>query len=87
MYPALISNGDVELIIKTQDGRQYGPYTIPSTSGQFKIQPQMLDFGIKDLAFAYQLTGQKFALFPQEFVVEVKEWQEESFIKLAIFRA
>lgn len=89
MYPALISCGPVLLTIKTQDGRIYGPYTIPSTNGQYKILPQMLDHGIKDLAFSLQLDGQgkSFAFFPQDFTCEVKQWVEETYINLAVFKA
>jgi len=89
MYPALISNHPVLLTIKTQDGRTYGPYTIPSTGGQFRILPQMLDQTIKDLAFSYQLDGQgnTFALFPSDFTIETKQWNEDSFISLAVFKA
>jgi hypothetical protein len=49
----------------------------------------MLDHGIKDLAFSIQLDGQGmlFALFPSDFTCEVKEWSEESYINLAIFKA
>ena len=88
-YPALISNNPVLFTIKTQDGRTYGPYTIPSTAGQFRVLPFMLDQTIKDLAFAYQLDGQgnTFALFPSDFVIETKQWQEDSFISLAVFKS
>jgi hypothetical protein len=89
MYPALISNDPVLLTIQTQDGRTYGPYTIPSTGGQYRQLPQMLDSTIKDLAFAFQLDGQgtPFAFFPADFVIEVKEWTEETFIKLAVLKS
>jgi hypothetical protein len=88
-YPALISCGDVLLSIRTQDGRLYGPYTIPSTNGQYRILPFMLDQNIKDLAFSLQLDGQgkTFALFQTDFTVEVKQWTEETYISLAVFRA
>ncbi len=87
-YPAIISNADVLLTVKTQDDRVYGPYTIPSTGGQFRIIPMILDHGVKDLAFAFQLDGQgyPFALFPGEFVVELKGWADPSYIDLAIFK-
>lgn len=89
MYPALISNAPVLLTIKTQDGRTFGPYTIPSTGGQYRQLPQMLDRNIKDLAFAFQLDGQgtPFAIFMPDFVVEVKEWNEETYIKLAVLKS
>jgi hypothetical protein len=88
MYPSLISNSPVLLTIQTQDGRTFGPYTLPSTSGQYRVLPQMLDPNIKDLAFAYQLDGQgqNFAIFPSDFVIEVKEWEEEQYIKLAVLK-
>ena len=90
-YPAYIALAPINFTVQAQDGRVYGPFTLPSTSGQFRVIPQMLDFGIKDLAFAMQLVTtdftQPFALFPQDFVVEVKEWTEEQYIKLALFRA
>lgn len=89
MYPALISNKSVNMTIKTQDGRTFGPYVIPSTGGQYRILPQMLDAGIKDLAFALQMDGDghPFAFFPNDFTVEVKEWREETYINLAVFKA
>ena len=88
-FPAIISNDPVLMTIKCQDGRTYGPYTIPSTGGQFRVLPQMLDCGIKDLAFAIQLDGggNLFALFPQDFTLEVKQWNEESYINLAVFKS
>jgi hypothetical protein len=89
LYPAIISNDPILLTIETQDRRVFGPYTIPSTSGNYRILPQMLYHGIKDLAFSIQLDGQgkKFALFPSDFVCEVKQWNEETYIDLAIFKA
>jgi hypothetical protein len=89
MFPALISNNDISLTVKCQDGRTFGPYTIGSTAGQYRILPQMLDQNIKDLAFSLMLDGggSKFAFFENDFVVEVKEWTEESYIKLAVFKA
>lgn len=88
MFPALISNSPVRFTIKTQDGRTF-IYTIPSTGGQFRILPQMLDSGIKDLAFAFELDGlgETFAPFLQEFVIETKEWTESTYIQLAVFRS
>lgn len=88
MYPALISNAAVRFIIKTQDGRTYS-YVIPSTGGLFRVLPQMLDQDIKDLAFGYELDGDGtyFALFPESFVIETKEWTEASFIRMAVFKA
>lgn len=86
MYPALISNSPVTFTIKTQDGRTF-TYTIPSTGGQFRILPQMLNTNIKDLAFLFQIESDTvFAPFLQEFVVETKEWVEPSYIQLAVFR-
>jgi hypothetical protein len=89
MYPALISNNPALFTILTQDGRSYGPYTIPSTGGQYRQLPQMLDQNIKDLAFSYQIDGQgnPMALFVDDWTVEVKEWQEDSYIRLAIWKA
>lgn len=88
-YPALISIADVTFTIKTQDGRVYGPFTIPSTNGQFRILPMMLPQGIKDLAFAFSLDGAgiPFAPFVDQFVCEVKEWEEKTYLDLAVFRA
>jgi hypothetical protein len=89
MYPAMISNANVLLTIQTQDGRTYGPFTIPSTGGRYRILPQMLSQNIKDLAFALQLDGQgtPFAFFPSDFTIEVKQWIEETYINLAVFKA
>lgn len=88
LYAGYISNAPLLFTIKTQDGRTYGTYTLPSTGGQFKITPIMLDQAIKDLAFAYQIDGQgqNFALFQETFTIETKEWTEPSFIPLAIFK-
>lgn len=88
LYAGYISNSTLLFTIKTQDGRTYGPYSLPTTGGQFKIIPIMLDQAIKDLAFAYQIDGQgqNFALFPETFTIELKEWTEPSFIPLAIFK-
>lgn len=87
-YPALISNSDVLMTIKCQDDRVFGPYTIQSTGGQFRILPMIVNHGLKDLAFALQLDGQgaTFAFFPDEFVIEVKGWADPQFIPLAIFK-
>ena len=89
VYPALISNAPVLLTIKTQDDRTFGPYTIPSTGGQYRQLPQMLDRNIKDLAFAFQLDGQgtPFAIFATDFVVEVKEWVEDQYVKIAVLKS
>lgn len=89
MYPAIISNAPVLFTIKTQDDRTFGPYTIPSTGGQYRQLPQMLNCNIKDLAFAFQLDGQgvPFAIFPGDFVIEIKEWQEDVYIKLAVLKS
>jgi len=88
LYAGYISNSNVLFTIKTQDGRTYGPYTLPSTGGQFQIITAKLDQNIKDLAFAYQLDGQgqNFVLFPEAFTIETKEWTEPSYIPLAIFK-
>lgn len=88
LYAGYISNSALLFTIKTQDGRTYGPYTLPSTGGQFQIVEMMLDQDIKDLAFAYQIDGQgqNFALFPEAFTIEIKEWTEPSYINLAIFK-
>lgn len=87
LYAGYISNSTLLFTIKTQDGRTYGPYTLPSTTGQFKIIPIMLDQDIKDLAFAYQIDGQgnNFVLFPDAWTIETKEWTEPSYLPLAIF--
>ena len=87
LYPALISNSAVLFTVMTQDGRTYGPISIPSTGGQFKIVPIMLPQTIKDLAFAYQLDGQgqSFVLFRDAFTIETKEWLQPEFVKLAVF--
>jgi hypothetical protein len=87
-YPALISTGDVLFTIQTQDGRTFGPYLIPSTNGQYRNVPMIADHGCKDLSFALQLDGgSPFAFFPADFVAEVKEWTEQSYIRLAVFKA
>jgi hypothetical protein len=88
-YPALISNSDVFFTVKTQDGRTYGPYKIASTGGQYHILPEILDAGVKDLAFAFELDGrgETFALFPDDFTVEMKGWADPSFIPLAVFKS
>lgn len=89
LYPGLISNSAILFTIQTQDGRTYGPITIPSTAGQFRIVPIMLPQAIKDLAFAYQLDGQgqNFALFPEAFTIETKEWQQPDYTNLAVFKS
>lgn len=88
LYAGYISNSPILFTIKTQDGRTYGPYTLPSTGGQFKVTPFRLDQNIKDLAFAYQIDGQglNFVLFPESWTIEVKEWTEPDYIPLAIFK-
>jgi len=88
IYAGLISTSDVLFTIKTQDGRTFGPYTIPSTAGQFRVFPLIVDHGCKDLAFAYQLDGQghTFALFPEAFTLETKAWSEPSYIPLAVLK-
>jgi hypothetical protein len=87
-YPAIISNSDVLLTVETQDNRVYGPYVIPSTGGQFRVIPMILNHGVKDLAFAFQLDGQghPFALFPGEFTVELKGWADPNYIELSVFK-
>lgn len=88
LYAGYISNTPILFTIKTQDGRTYGPYTLPSTGGQFKIVPIMLDQNIKDLAFAYQIDGggNNFALFPETWTIEIKEWTEPNYIPLSVFK-
>lgn len=87
MYPGLISTGPVSLQIWTDDGRQFGPYTIPSTGGRFRVQPQMLNGTIKALAFTYSLTSDSpFAFFPSDFTIETKEWTEPDYLRLAVFK-
>jgi hypothetical protein len=88
MFPALISNANVLMTIATQDGRTYGPLTIPSTGGQYRVLPQMLPQNIKDLAFSVQLDGQgsPFALFIGDFTAELKEWNESTYVKLAFLK-
>lgn len=86
-YPALISTAPVTLTIKCQDGRQF-QYTIPSTGGQLYMLPMIVDHGLKDLAFAFQLDGHgtPFALFPDEFVIETKGWRDPEFLPLAVWK-
>jgi hypothetical protein len=88
LYAGLISNASVLFTIKTQDNRVFGPYSIPSTAGQFRIVPMMVVHGCKDLAFAYQLDGggQTFALFPEAFTIETKGWADPSFLPLAVLK-
>jgi hypothetical protein len=87
LYAGLISLAPVIFTIQTQDGRTYGPVTIPSTGGQFRIIPLMIPHGCKDLAFAYQLDGQgtAFALFPDAFTLETKEWVQPSYLELSVW--
>jgi hypothetical protein len=86
-YPSLISTAAADFTIRCQDGRTYGPYSIPSTGGVLRILPGILDHGIKDLAFAFQLeSGTEFVMFPDDFTVEYKEWTEPSYIDLAVFK-
>jgi hypothetical protein len=88
MYAGLISNSVTTLTILCQDGRSYSTQ-IPSTAGKFRIFPIMLQQCIKDLSFGYMLdTGdQTFALFPGSFTIELKDWIEASYIRLAVFLA
>ncbi len=87
-YPTIISTAPVTFLVQTQDGRAYS-IVIPSTNGQLLQQPIMMPQNCKSLMFAFQCDGggTQFALFPEEFVVEAKEWSEPSFIKLAVFRS
>lgn len=91
MYPGIISTADVMLLILTDDGRSYGPFTIPSTGGRYKIQQQMLSAGIKALAFAFEVTStdltKSFAFFPDSFTIETKEWKEPDYLSLSSFKA
>lgn len=88
LYSALISTSPVTFLIQCQDGRQF-EVVIPSTNGQLLIQPQMIPQCAKSLAFAYQLDsgGIPFAFFPDEFVAEVKQWNEDSYVSLAMFKS
>lgn len=89
IYPAMLSNAPVVMTYLCQDGRTFGPYVIPSTNGRYRQLPYMVNHGLKDLAFSLQLDGQgsSFAFFPGDFVGEVKEWEEQTYVKLALFRA
>jgi len=89
LFPGMISNSTVNFKIYLQDGRSFGPFPIASTSGRFRCVPQMLPQNIKDLQFSFELDGQgqSFALFPDEFTLELKEWREQSYIPLAIWKA
>ena len=88
MYPGLISNSDVTLTIRTQDGRTYTA-VIASTGGQLKVIPQMLPQNVKDLLFAYELDAgdNTFALFPDDFTIEIKPWNGAGYVRLAVFKA
>lgn len=85
LYAGLISNSTVLFTIKTQDGRTYGPISVSSTSGQFRIFPLMIPHGCKDLSFAYQIDGQgqNFALFTDAWTIETKEWEGPEYINLS----
>ncbi len=87
-FPAIISTAPVTFLAQTQDGRAYS-ISIPSTNGQLLQTPIMLPQNAKSLMFAFQVDGggSQFALFPEEFVIEAKEWSEPSFVKLAVFRS
>lgn len=89
VYPALISLAPVVMSYLCQDGRVFGPYVIPSTNGRYRQLPFMVNHALKDLALSLQLDGQgsSFAFFPGDFVAETKEWSEQTYIKLAQFRA
>lgn len=87
LYPGIISTADVVFSIWTDDGRKYGPYTISSTGGRYRIVPQMLDQNIKALAFAFQVTSTApFAFFSDSFTLEVKQWVEPDYLAFGIFR-
>lgn len=88
LYAGLISNATVLFTVKTQDGRLYGPVTIPSTSGQFRVVPLIMPHGCKDLSFAYEWDGQgtTFALFLDSFTLETKEWTGPEYIQLAVVK-
>ena len=88
LYAGYISNSQLLFTIRTQDGRTYGPYTLPSSGGQFRVFPQMLNSTIKDLSFSYQLDaqGQTCALFDDSFTIETKLWTEPDYLNLAIFK-
>jgi hypothetical protein len=49
----------------------------------------MLPQNIKDLAMALQLDGQgtPFAFFPGDFTIEMKDWLEETYVRLAVWKA
>jgi len=85
----LISNAPVYFTVKCQDGRVFGPYTIPSTGGQLRNLPMMFDQTLKDLMFALQLDGQgvPFAAFFDEWFCETKGWADPNYIRLAVFKS
>ena len=89
LFPGMISNTPSAFTIFCQDGRSFGPFTLSSTNGRFRIIPQMLPQNIKDLAFAFQIDGlgSAIAVFPDEFTLETKQWSEASYINLAILKA
>lgn len=88
LYPGIISTAPVTFTIWLDDGRKYGPYTIPSTGGRYRINPQMLDQNIKGLAFSYQVTSSSpFAFFWDSFTLETKQWVEPDYLQFAVFRA
>jgi len=87
IYAGLIATVDVLFTVKCQDGRTFN-YTIPNTGGQFKVVPLIVDNGVKDLAFGYELegaNGSQFALFPDAFTLETKSWDQPQYIHLAVF--
>lgn len=85
-YFGLISTADCTFLIQCQDGRAFN-VTIPSTGGQYRVQTLMLPQNIKSLAFAYQVDcPQPFALFPESFTAEIKQWNEGSYVLLAMFK-
>lgn len=87
LYPGLISTAVVTFKIKCQDGRTF-TYEIPSTDGQFKVVPMILNHGLKDLAFAFELDGHDtpFAMFSEAFTVQFKGWKDPEFLDLAVYR-
>jgi hypothetical protein len=87
LYAGLISTAPVTFTIQQQNGVSF-VVTIPSTGGQFMIQEQMLPQAIKFLSAAYMLDGGgvNFALFTDDFTIETKQWVEDSYISLAVFK-